>query len=254
MDRASQRFSFQARLITVVLSCILVFAAHFDALRLFRSMSEGAELRARLAASAEALEKHAQQLSRAKESARIVPDVYRNAMVSILNTARAIPEPSPAKRKARDKERESVAAAAPAEDSVTTEAKFKAMRSLETSLSFASREEAESWLRATLEGNSARDTLAAAYQQEVNDELVSESDKLIDQSASLRSELARSESKLLQDEPLTLSSTQVLSLLATIAFLSLGAALWYNALKNVASLRPHLAARQYRDRGHVVHP
>ena len=255
MDRASQRFAFQARLVTIVLSCIFVFAAHFDAVRLFRSMSEGAELRARLAATAEALEKHAEQLSRPKENAHIVPDVYRNAMVSILNTAPAITEPSPAKRKARGKEREKVGDAAPAEDPVTSEAKFKAMRALETSLGFASREEAESWLRATLEGNSARETLAAAYQQEVNAELVSESDKLIDQSASLKNELARSESKLFQDEPLSLlSSTQVLSLLVTIAFLSLGAAFWYNTLKNLVSLRPQLTTRQDRGHSHVAHP
>src|SRR5207302_11138167 len=30
MDRASQRFAFEARLVTIVLSCIFVFAAHFD--------------------------------------------------------------------------------------------------------------------------------------------------------------------------------------------------------------------------------
>src|SRR5437016_1180446 len=186
MDRASQRFAFEARLVTIVLSCIFVFAAHFDSARLFRSMSEEAELRARLAASAEALDKHAEQLSRPKENAHtVVPDVYRKAMVSILRTAPAIPEP--AKRKARSKKREKVAAtAAPAEDRVTSEAKSKAMHALETSPGFASREEAESWLRATLDGNSARETLAAEYQQEVNAELVSDSDKLIDQSASVK--------------------------------------------------------------------
>src|SRR6266550_3272691 len=251
MDRASQRFAFEARLVTIVLSCIFVFAAHFDSARLFRSMSEEAELRARLAASAEALDKHAEQLSRPKENAHtVVPDVYRKAMVSILRTAPAIPEP--AKRKARSKKREKVAAtAAPAEDRVTSEAKSKAMHALETSPGFASREEAESWLRATLDGNSARETLAAEYQQEVNAELLSDSDKLIDQSASLKSELARSEFKLFQDERLSpLSSTAGPGLLFTIAFLSLGAAFWYNTLKNLASLRPQLAARQDRERKH----
>ena len=251
MDRASQRFAFEARLVTIVLSCIFVFAAHFDSARLFRSMSEEAELRARLAASAEALDKHAEQLSRPKENAHtVVPDVYRKAMVSILRTAPAIPEP--AKRKARSKKREKVAAtAAPAEDRVTSEAKSKAMHALETSPGFASREEAESWLRATLDGNSARETLAAAYHQEVNVELVSDSDKLIDQSASLKNELARSEFKLFQDERLSpLSSTAGPGLLFTIAFLSLGAAFWYNTLKNLASLRPQLAARQDRERKH----
>ena len=57
--------------------------------------SEGAELRAQLAATAEALDKHMEQFSRSKESAHtVVPDVYRKAMVSILRTVPTVPEPS----------------------------------------------------------------------------------------------------------------------------------------------------------------
>lgn len=283
MDRASQRFTFEARLVTVVLSCIFVFAAHFDAVRLFRSMSQTAELRAQLAATAEALDRQAEQFSRSKEGAHtVVPDVYRKAMVSILRTASAIPEPSKSigqaptstgfavpegsvkregsearprlRRKARAKEREKVVstpAPAPAEDSVTAAAKSKAMHALETAPGFASREEAVSWLRLTLDGNPARESLAAAYEQEVNAALVGDSDKLIDQSVSLKSELARSEFKLFQDDGRSpLSSTEVPSLLVTVAFLSLGAAFCYNTLKNLASLRPQLAARQDRERKH----
>src|SRR5205085_12289314 len=101
-------------------------------------------------------------------------------------------------------------------------------------------------------GNSAREVLVAAYQQEVNAELVSDSDKLIDQSASLKSELARSEINLFQNERLSpLSSAEVPGLLFTIAFLSLGAAFWYNTLKNLASLRPQLATRQERSEEHT---
>ena len=281
MDRASQRFTFEARLVTVVLSCIFVFAAHFDSVRLFRSMSQAAELRAQLAATAEALDRQAEQFSRSKEGAHaVVPDVYRKAMVSILRTASAIPEPSKSngqavastglavpessmkregsearprlKRKARAKEREKVVSTpAPAEDSVTAEAKSKAMHALETAPGFASREEAVSWLRLTLDGNPVLESLAAAYEQEVNAELLGDSDKLIDQSASLKSELARSELKLFQDDGRSpLSSTEVPSLLVTVAFLSLGAAFCYNTLKNLASLRPQLAARQDRERKH----
>ena len=261
MDRASQRFTLQARLVTVALSCVFVLAGHFDAVWLLRSMSQGAELRARLTATAEGIDKHAEQFSHSKPGAHtVVPDVYRQAMVSILRTVPRNPELNEArpqtKRKARAKAREKVAATAvPAEDSVTSEAKSKAMHALETSPGFASREEAESWLRTTLDGNSARETLAVAYQQEVNVELVSDSDKLIDQSASLKSELARSELKLFQDERLSpLSSSEVPGLLFTIAFLSLGAAFCYNTLKNLASLRPQFATGQIRERKHAVHP
>jgi len=251
MDRASQRFTLQARLVTVALSCVFVLAGHFDAVWLLRSMSQGAELRARLTATAEGIDKHAEQFSHSKPGAHtVVPDVYRQAMVSILRTVPRNPELNEArpqtKRKARAKEREKVAATAvPAEDSVTSEAKSKAMHALETSPGFASREDAESWLRKTLDGNPARETLAAAYQQEVNVELVSDSDKLIDESASLRSELARYEFKLFQDRPTwPPSPSEVPGLFVTVAFLSLGAAFCYNTLKKLASLRPQLAIRQ----------
>jgi len=85
----------------------------------------------------------------------------------------------------------------------------------------------------------------------VNAELVSDSDKLIDESASLKSELVRSEFKLFPDgRGWTQSSNEVPGLLVTVAFLSLGATFWYNTLKNLASLRPQLAIRQDRERKH----
>jgi hypothetical protein len=267
MDRSSQRFTLQARLVTVGLCCIFVFAAHFDSVRLFQSMSQGAELRAHLAATTEAIDKQAEKFSHSNEGApSVVPDVYRKAMASVLGTAAAVPEPpkEPSKPKAR---RGSHAAASPSrnsqespgnslsaavvEDKFTAEAKAKATHALEAVPGFASREDAESWLRSTLDGNPARETLAAAYQQEVNAELVSDSDKLIDESASLKSELARSEFKLFPGERSSAqSSNEVPGLLVTVAFLSLGAAFWYNTLKSLASLRPQLAFRLDRERKH----
>ena len=90
MDRASQRFTLQARVITVVLSFVLVFAAHLDAIRLFQMLSSDAQQRAQLAASADAMIKQAEQIPRGREGAgsqgtregarTAVPDVYRNAM------------------------------------------------------------------------------------------------------------------------------------------------------------------------------
>jgi len=267
MDRASQRFTLQARLVTVVLSCIFVFAAHFDSVRLFQSMSQSAELRAHLAATAEAIDKQAEKFSNSNEGAHSgVPDLYRKAMASVLRAAAAVPEPpkEPSKPKARRGSHTSAPpsrnsqespgnslSAAPAEDKVTAEAKAKATQALETVPAFASREDAESWLRATLDGSPARASLAASYQQEVNAELVSDSDKLIDESASLKSELGRSEFRLFPGERSSAqSSNEVPGLLVTVAFLSLGAAFWYNTLKSLASLRPQLAFRLDRERKH----
>ena len=262
MDRAAQRFTVQARIVTVLLACIFVFAWHFDAVRLLQSMSQGAELRAKLAAAAEGIDKQAKQLPRSKQGVHtIVPDVYRQAMVSVLRNASAETSANnegsdakpAAKHRARAKEREKATAiAAPAEDSVTVAAKSKAMRDLETVPGFASREDAESWLRATLEGNPAGERLAIAYRQDVNAELLSDSDKLIDQSASLKSELARSQFKLFQDERgwAQSSSSGTPGLLLSVALLCLGAAFWYNTLQNLASLRPRLATREERGRKH----
>lgn len=257
MERASQRFAVQARLVTVVLACIFVFAWHFDAVWLLQSMSQGAELRAQLAATAAGIDKQAEQLPHSKQGSRaLVPEVYRQAMVSVLRSASAEnPENNEgsearplAKRKGRSKEREKTAAAvAPAEDSITAGARAKAMHELETVPGFVSREDAESWLRTTLDGNPARQGLVAAYQQEVNAELVSDSDRLMDESASLRSELGRSQFKLFQDERHSLeSSSKMPGLLVTVALLSLGAAFWYNTLQNLASLRPQMAIKRER--------
>jgi hypothetical protein len=248
-----------------VLSCIFVFATHFDTVRLFQSMSQSAELRAQLAASAEAINKQVEKFSPSNDAAHtVVPDVYRKAMASVLGPVAAVPEPpkEPSKHKVR---RNSHALAAPssnslqsagdglsmtpAEDKVTVEAKAKAAQALEAVPGFTSREDAESWLRATLHGNPARENLVATYQQEVNAELVSDSDKLIDESASLKSELARSEFQLFPDDrSRAQSSNDWPGLLVTVAFLSLGAAFWYNTLKNLVSLRPQLAIRQDRER------
>lgn len=253
MGRASQRFTVQARLITVVVSCLFVFGARFDAVRLLQSMSQGAELRAQLAATATGIDKQAEQFAHSKPGSRtVVPEAYRAAMVSILrpvskeastNNESGEGKPSP-RRRGRAKEREKAAPpAAPAEDNVTAGAKSKAMHELESVTGFASREEAESWLRATLDVNPAREKLAAAYQLEVNAELVSDADRLIDQSASLKRELARSQFKLFQDAQ---GSSGISGFLVTIAMLSLGAAFWYNKLQNAASLRPRTATKQER--------
>jgi hypothetical protein len=258
MARASQRFTVQARLAVVALSCIFVFAWHFDALRLLQTMSQDAEMRSQLAATAAGIDKQAEQIAHSKQGTHtVVPELYRQAMVSILRPVS--PEASsnnegsdakaPAKRRGRSKDREkAMVPAAPAEGSVTAGAKSKATHELESVPGFVSREDAEAWLRTTLDGNSARENLAAAYQQEVNAELVNDSDKLMDQSASLKSELARSQFKLFPDQRGGPGSARdVPGLLVTIALLSLGAAFWYNTLQNLASLRPQMTRKRDRN-------
>jgi len=309
MERGSQRFTVQARVITVILSLVLVFAAHLDAIRMFRTLSSDAQQRAQMAASAEALTKQAEQIPRAKDGARsVVPDVYRSAMASVLEFAPAATEqPKPKSHKAS---RSSAAPADPASvpsggtaepsevqisasvppeageggqatppiaqalteapskgrrsktataakaksatkdqeksgaalgvDKAIIEAKTRAGKALESRPGFASREDAVLWLRATLDGDPALENLASAYEQEVNTELVSDGDKLIDHSASIKGDLARSEFRVFPEtwpgwKP---TGQELPGLLVALAFLCFGAPLCYNFLKTIASLRP----------------
>jgi hypothetical protein len=309
MERASQRFTVQARVITVVLSLVLVLGAHMDAIRLFRMLSSDAQQRAQMVAGADALIKQAEQIPRAREGARsVVPDVYRSAMAAVLEVAPVATEQPKAKphrasrngaaagdtatapsggtadpsdvqtsasvspeageggqatpaagkaptgsstkgrgsksgtatkQKSTAKDREK-SAAAPGEDRAIVEAKARAGKALESRPGFASREDAVLWLRATLDGDPALENLAAAYEQEVNADLAGDADKLIDHSASIKRELARSEFRVLPETwpGWTPTSQELPGLLVALAFLCLGAPICYNLLKSIASLRP----------------
>lgn len=308
MDRASQRFTVQARVITVCVSILVVFAAHLDAIRLFQSLSVNPQVQTQLAASADSLMKQAEQLQRAKEGSRtVVPEVYRTAMADVLQLApppaeplktksrhsshgsaapasdgvlaasggtaspnevqistasanseggaQAIPAVAQAapegpakshegksrqgKSKSAAKEREKPAPA-PTEDVATVAAKMKASKALETRPGFASREDAVLWLDDALDGDPAAGNLTAAYEREVNGQLPSDADKLIDQAASIKEGLARSQYRLMPERwtGWQANERELPGLLVAIALLSLGAPLCYNLLKALASLRP----------------
>jgi hypothetical protein len=113
MYRASQRFTLQARVITVALSLVLVFGAHFDAIRIFRALSSDVQVRTQLAASADAITKQAGQFSRGRDEGagrEGVPDIYRKAMVDVLQSAPINAEQT--KSKSRHSSRHSAAPAA----------------------------------------------------------------------------------------------------------------------------------------------
>ena len=331
MDRASQRFTLQTRMVTVALAAVFVFAAHLDAIRLFQTLSSEAQLRAQLVATADAIAKQADSL-RTRDGAFLaarggraaVPEVYRKAMTLVLQTIPAAPElprprprpaprsddtPSPnnaqpqpgggmemlnyllespnshqavgapqstppaAEQTAAPAKKEDTRSAKPGKKEETKpgapmnpkttpkglpkstplpreyreiyDAKAGAAKALEATPGFASREDAVSWLRTTLDGDPAADFLVAAYEQELDAQLVSDSDKMLDHSASLKRELARSELQLIPEkwpgwEP---TSRELPGLLIAVAFLSLGAPFWYNTLKKLTSLRPLLAVK-----------
>jgi hypothetical protein len=123
------------------------------------------------------------------------------------------------------------------------EAKARANKALVTTPGFASREDAVSWLRGTLNSDPALENLVANYEQAVNAQLVSDADKLLDHSASLKHDLARSELQLFPEKwpgwkP---AGNELPGFLVALVLLSLGAPVCYNLLKTVASLRPLLS-------------
>ena len=176
------------------------------------------------------------------DAASAIPQAASEATLKKEETAAATP-PRP-RLSAREREKRA-AAAAPKEDKATIEAKARATKALESTPGFASREDATSWLRSTLNGDPALPQLLIAYDQEVNSALSSDADKMIDHSASMKREFDRSEFQLLPEKwtGWTPSQQELPGLLVTVAFLSLGAAFWYSTLKNVASLRPSLARK-----------
>jgi hypothetical protein len=307
MNRASQRFTVQARVITVVLAAAVVFAAHLDAIHLFRTLSSDSQVRAQLTSSADAMTKQAAILSRTREdgaSREVVPDIYRKAMVDVLQSVPAAVEQ--AKSKSRHSSRHTAAPGAtasqdvagsgaaespdavqavaqissdgaqpavqaelssvreskrkssksskakspatvaekspaiPAEDRAMMQAKARASKALETTPGFATREDAVSWLRSTLNSDPALENIAANYEQAINAQLVSDSDKLVDHAASLKHDLAQSELQLFPEKwPGWMPrSNELPGLLVALALLSLGAPICYNLLKTMASLRP----------------
>src|SRR4029077_4487974 len=135
---------------------------------------------------------------------------------------------APGENKSSGKEREKSGAAL-GEDKATIVAKAKAAKALETRPGFASREDADIWLRATLEGDPALENLAVAYEQEVNTQLLGDTDKLVDHSASIKRELARTKFQLFPEiwpgwKP---TEHELPGLLVAIAFLCLGAPFCY---------------------------
>jgi len=183
----------------------------------------------------------------AGEESEAAPAVPAQAVPEAPAKGREKKSSSRSKSKTAAKVAEKSAVVVPTEEKALT-AKERAAKALESTPGFASREDAVSWLRTTLDGDPAVENLTAAYEQEVNAGLSSEADKLVDHTASMRRQLARSEFQLFPEtwpgfKP---SEHELPGLLVAIAFLCLGAPLCYNTMKVLASLRPASTKRQYK--------
>ncbi|MDW8355891.1 MAG: hypothetical protein RMK57_15320 [Bryobacterales bacterium] len=212
MDRASQRFAAQMRLLTVIFSAGLAFGVQLDAAKLLERLSLHADVRARLVASADAVAQQAAAILSPSSSA--IPWVYSEAVRELKQQA---PEAS----------------------------------GLPDPPAFTTRLDAEVWLRAQLAAGAeplirryreiVSSKLAAALDR-LEDQAGALRAELSESRLTLLPDPYPSGRALLWSMcPL---NRQFWGILISAGLLSLGAPFWFNALKTLATLRPLVATRQ----------
>jgi len=214
MDRTTERFVARTRLITFVIAAALSFGLHVDAIALLRQISGNPELRARLAQSAEATMKVADEVSaRGREGATLASDTLRKA--------------------AADNPRVLLGAAIPER--------------------LAQRAEGEAWIDANVEDAAGRASFAASYQRRYDEAVQKRLPELYATASKVRAEIAATQLNLLpathQEWRLgdwrwvTTHHQHLFGVIMSTLFLSLGAPFWYNMLRQLANLRPLLAGK-----------
>jgi hypothetical protein len=211
MKRAAQRFAFQVRIWTVVFAVLVAFGAHLDSLRILRQLWTSPELRASLVGQREAL---------LKEASVIIPTQGGVAQGSGPSVAPEILVEAMKKVVEKEKEATTGLGAIPL---------------------FTSLDEAVAWLKAGLTVDETRKAaLVAEYKKLVLAELK-------DQANHINQELAKGGFQLIPTPYPGLhydGLSNILGILITAGFLSLGAPFWFNALKTLSNLRPLVATRQ----------
>jgi hypothetical protein len=231
MDRASQKFILKTRLITIVCSLIVAFALHLDTFRFLSQVSDDPELRAGLVSASQAMEKHAARVLEPIEKPKPgspetqevhVPAIYRQAL---KETVTKLKNPAALKKAAANIPH------------------------------LNNREAGERWLRDSMENDPKTQEAVTQYQSAVEGGLQSDTDRLLDNAASIKGSLDYAGFKVIPDPyhswdfwPATktwwrLDNLHFWGILFSAGLLSLGAPFWFNALKTLSSLRPVVASK-----------
>lgn len=231
MDRASERFVMNTRVVTIILSLIFALLLHLDAFTLYDRLSTDAELRASLIASSQTLLDQAEGILSPEMSA--VPAAYQIA----LDSLKVLP------------------------DSVITSqidaAAVAPIRKLGTPATpFISRLDAEFWLNQQLAelNPNARESTIEEYNSIIETKLTKAIDRLKDQARTIKGEFDKTEFKLIPDPYPSWRTyfegrwVHLWGTLAMTALLSLGAPFWFDALKRLTALRPVLAGKEDTER------
>jgi hypothetical protein len=210
MDRVAQRFAMKMRMFTVLFALVVAFGAHLDSLQLLQRLATNTEQRTALVSMSNTMLKQAQ-----------------SAGAAGLSTGGTTPAP--------------VVAPPILKEAMDSLKKNATDSHLPATPDFASYTEAALWLRAN--GQSA---LEARYQQAVFSTLQQHATDITNQLNQGGFRLLPSPYQLL---PLVSNLRNLLGILITAAFLSLGAPFWFNALKGLSSLRTAVADNEKKETG-----
>lgn len=205
MNRTTERFIVQTRIATILLGFGVAFSLNVDSIHILRQLSESKELRATFVAYADAT------LKQAEEAQKVVANSVVAAKV-IAELAAGVKDPQQA----------------------------AALKTVPASV--LSLEQGRVWLEANFPDNAKRAELILAYSDGYRKTSVEQVKELGMTADKLHKSL---DERLLKLTPVNRTWTlqNIVGLVITALFLSLGAPFWFNALRNLSNLRPVIAAR-----------
>lgn len=212
MDRTTERFLLWTRLITVLVALVLSLCLHVDSLSIIRQLAANPELRAKLVQAADVT------LKKAEGTFALTAEEKALATATIESVRAGLSNSPPAQ----------LITNVPA--------------------NLLTREAGRDWLAATLAGSTDREVILADYDKRFETNSLAWLSDL--------SESARDLDQTLRDPELVIIPSPTpgfdayltkpghfLGTLMTVFFLSLGAPFWYNALRQLANLRPAVAQK-----------
>jgi hypothetical protein len=213
MDRTTENFLLKTRLITVGVALVLALALHVDSLSIIRQLASQPELRAALVQSAD----------------------------STLRTAEGTFALTAAK--------EAIASAAITDVKEKLTADPNVVKSIaEIPQNLRTREEGETWLIAKLRGSPSQQPVLDAYGTKFDERTKVWLSDLRESAKNLNASLRASDLMVIPSPVPPLKDYiekpgHLLGTLMTVLLLSLGAPFWYNALRQLANLRPAVAQK-----------
>ena len=230
MNRASQRFTMQMRIWTVIFSFLIAFSIHLDTFSTFNQLWSNPTLRQNLVNQSDAVQKEAaavlgtQTGGGQNTTPTTSPEVLKDQMNALI-----------------DKDVDKQTEATPALLGAIPE--------------FNTLSDAETWLRDGLKADDNRkEKLVAKYRGQVVAGLKKKANGLVDLLRQSGFQLMPGDQKISSFSDWINfvirfdSLKSFVGVLITAALLSLGAPFWYNSLKTLSSLRPMVATRQDQNR------